>query len=160
MPLEKIISGGQTGVDRAGLDAGLALGFSLGGWCPKGRRAEDGPISLHYPLKETSSGDYRQRTEENVLLGDATLILNRGALQGGTALTLEFTTTHQKPCRVIDLNQKFLFDDLVQWIEGNNISVLNIAGPRESKEAGIYEQAKNFLTEFLKKIKEKNEHSN
>jgi hypothetical protein len=84
----KIISGGQTGVDRAALDAALALNIPCGGWCPKGRKAEDGPIPERYPLQETSSADYRVRTEKNVTDSDGTLILTRGPVTGGTAYTV------------------------------------------------------------------------
>ena len=85
--LDKIISGGQTGVDRAALDVALALGLAVGGGCPKGRRAEDGIIPDRYPLTETPEPNYEARTRRNVEDADGTLILNRGKLDGGTALT-------------------------------------------------------------------------
>ncbi|MCD6446738.1 MAG: putative molybdenum carrier protein, partial [Candidatus Marinimicrobia bacterium] len=85
--MTKIISGGQTGADRAGLDAAMELNIPVGGWCPKGRKSEDGPIDNKYPLQETTSGDYRVRTERNVKESDGTLIFTLGKPTGGTALT-------------------------------------------------------------------------
>src|SRR5688572_16678238 len=98
----KIISGGQTGVDRAALDVALELGLPCGGWCPKGRKAEDGVIDPKYPLQETSTDDYPQRTEKNVQDSDATLILTRGKPDGGTALTRSLAREHKKPCKVVN----------------------------------------------------------
>ncbi|PSQ85488.1 MAG: molybdenum cofactor carrier, partial [Bacteroidetes bacterium QH_2_63_10] len=86
--MRKIISGGQTGVDRAALDAALAFNVPVGGWCPKGRRAEDGQIPDRYPLEETPSEAYEQRTAWNVRDSDGTLIITDGSLEGGTALTM------------------------------------------------------------------------
>ncbi len=87
--IQRVFSGGQTGVDRAALDVALDLGFPCGGWCPSGRRAEDGPLKEIYPLKETPSKNYAQRTEWNVRDSDGTLVLHRGSLSGGTAFTIE-----------------------------------------------------------------------
>ena len=101
--LEKIVSGGQTGVDRAALDAALALGIPCAGWCPRGRRAEDGEIPRRYPLRETPLPNYEQRTEWNVRDSDATLVLVRGRPAGGTRLAIDATEAHGKPCRVVVL---------------------------------------------------------
>jgi hypothetical protein len=95
-------SGGQTGVDRAALDVALALHLPCTGWCPRGRRAEDGPLPAHYPLRETDSADYPPRTERNVRDADATLILNRGPLAGGTAYTVRMAEKQAKSCLVVD----------------------------------------------------------
>src|SRR5437588_11049303 len=103
--LQRIISGGQTGVDRAALDVALELGIPCGGWCPRGRRAEDGPIPEKYPLKETSTKEYPQRTEQNVCDADGTLILTRGQPDRGTALTAKLANRHRKPLYVVDLAQ-------------------------------------------------------
>ena len=92
--VERIVSGGQSGVDRAALDVARELGYPTGGWCPKGRRAEDGPIDDGYPLIETPSDRYVQRTRWNVRDSDGTLILLRGAAEGGTRITIEFA--HKK----------------------------------------------------------------
>ncbi|MFW5955765.1 MAG: putative molybdenum carrier protein, partial [Rhodothermales bacterium] len=95
--LKKIISGGQTGVDRAALDASRSLGLELGGWCPAGRRAEDGPIDRSYPLKETEDADYATRTRKNVVDSDGTLIVSPGPLSGGTKLTRELAEGYGRP---------------------------------------------------------------
>lgn len=148
-PITKIVSGGQTGVDRAALDAALALGIPCGGWCPKGRRAEDGVIPAHYPLTETTSKDYRVRTRRNVRDSDGTLILTRGPLSGGTALTCRLAKEMDKPCLVVDLTQKPRASDSRAWLAFNNIHTLNVAGPRESNQAGIYLRTKKFMQRVL-----------
>ncbi len=152
LPIIKIVSGGQTGVDRAALDAALALGILCGGWCPKGRRAEDGVIPACYPLTETTSKDYRVRTRRNVREADGTLILSPGPIGGGTALTRRLANELGKPCLVIDLAQRPRTGDVLVWLASNNIHILNIAGPRESNQPGIYLQAKKFLRRVLKHV--------
>lgn len=144
----RIVSGGQTGVDRAALDVALLLGFEIGGWCPRGRRAEDGPISENYPLAETASADYSQRTEANVRDSDATLILSRGRLSGGAALTRDIARARNKPVLVLDLRTATP-DDAAAWIRRQAISVLNVAGPRESGSPGIYGEAFSYLRQVL-----------
>ncbi len=141
----KVISGGQTGVDRAALDAALALGLPVGGWCPKGRRAEDGPIPPRYPLKETPSPDYAQRTAWNVRDADATLILKEGKLTGGTALTASLAQDMGKPLLIIDLGHPPPPETVAQWIAAHGIHILNVAGPRESQRPGIYAKARGYL---------------
>jgi Circularly permutated YpsA SLOG family len=147
--LAKIISGGQTGVDRAALDVAQELGIPCGGWCPKGRRAEDGTIAAKYPLTETPSEKYPQRTEWNVREADGTLVLTRGQPQGGTALTIAFANRQTKPLLVLDLSQMHEPARVGHWIATQHIHVLNIAGPRESENDGIYTQAKEFLRQAL-----------
>ena len=149
----RIISGGQTGVDRAALDAALELGLPAGGWCPRGRRAEDGPIDPRYPLQETHSPYYPVRTEKNVLEADGTMILTRGKPRGGTALTLKLARFNKRPYLVIDLEKGADKEALWQWGKGNHIAVLNVAGPREGEAPGIYSQAFGFLKEALKGYK-------
>lgn len=146
----KIISGGQTGVDRAALDAALELGLPVGGWCPKGRRAEDGPIDNRYPLQETDSFYYPIRTERNVLDSDGTLILTRGKPKGGTALTVNLARAHKKFYLLIDLSAGEKVPLVIDWGRVNRIRVLNIAGPRESEAPGIYDKAVCFLKKILK----------
>jgi hypothetical protein len=147
-PIE-IVSGGQTGVDRAALDVALELGLERGGWCPSGRRAEDGRISERYPLRETPSDDYAQRTEWNVRDSDATLILARGQLTGGTALTARLAGRLAKPLHVIDLPTNVDRDAFRSWLDDEKVRVLNVAGPRESGAPGIYEQARSALRFLL-----------
>jgi aryl-alcohol dehydrogenase-like predicted oxidoreductase len=146
--LEKVISGGQTGVDRAALDWALANGIAHGGWCPRGRRAEDGVLPAHYLLQETESAGYRQRTKRNIQDSDGTLIVNRGELTGGTLLTQDLARKLGKPCHVIDAEHgptPAAAAALLAWITANRVRTLNIAGPRESKQAGIYSETVNIL---------------
>ena len=147
--VEKIISGGQTGVDRAALDMALELGIPCGGWCPKGRKSEDGPIPNRYPLRETGSASYPVRTAKNVQDSDGTLVLTMGPPMGGTALTIKLAKGKRKPFLVFDLNK--CRDALLTrtWILTNRIKILNIAGPRESECPGVYHQACEFLRAFF-----------
>lgn len=145
----QIISGGQTGVDRAALDVALDLGLPCGGWCPRGRRAEDGPIPAHYPLRETESADYAVRTEANVKEADGTLILTRGKLDRGTALTVKLARKHLKPYIIVDFALLEDTASVASWLEEWQIRILNVAGPRESSQPGIYQQASDYLQELL-----------
>ncbi|NPA25750.1 MAG: molybdenum cofactor carrier [Deltaproteobacteria bacterium] len=144
-PVRKVISGGQTGADRAGLDAAIESSLPIGGWCPRGRRAEDVPIAVRYPLQETDSAAYRVRTELNVRDSDGTLVFTVGPPSGGTALTIEKARLFAKPCLVVDLERNGDPRVVEDWLRENEIEVLNIAGPRESNFPGIYERAKSFL---------------
>jgi hypothetical protein len=148
-PLERLISGGQTGVDRAALDVALALGLPCGGWCPKGRRAEDGPIDPRYPLEETTWSGYPQRTEWNIRDSDGTLILTRGQPDGGTALTGELARKRQKPVLEVDLADPVEPESVWEWVRENRIAVLNVAGPRESSCPGIQAEARAWLHRWL-----------
>jgi len=141
----KIVSGGQTGVDRAALDAALGVGLETGGWCPAGRRAEDGRIPPRYPLDETPGREYAQRTEWNVRDSDATLILARGGLSGGTRLTAELAVQYGRPLLVVDLQSPPERDLVLDWLIKNTVRILNLAGPRESGAAGIQAQAGSWL---------------
>lgn len=143
--VEKIISGGQTGADRAGLDVALAVGLPIGGWCPQGRRAEDGPIPSRYPLVETAERNYQTRTRRNVEDSDGTLILNLGKLDGGTALTVKLDQQIGKPCLIVALKDGIELIAFREWLAVNHIAVLNVAGPRESKRPGVYDAACHCL---------------
>jgi predicted Rossmann-fold nucleotide-binding protein len=126
----KVISGGQTGVDRAALDAAMAVGLTVGGWCPRGRRAENGPLPERYPLRETPTAEYRVRTEWNVRDSDGTLILAEGPLTGGTLLTLELARDrYRRPVLVLDLGGGADPAAVVSWVVAQHIRVLNVAGP-------------------------------
>ncbi len=144
-PVLKVVSGGQTGVDRAALDAARAAGLPCGGWCPRGRLAEDGPIDPGYPLVETPGADYAQRTEWNVRDSDGTLVVSGGRPTGGTALTMTLARRHGKPLRVVDLSRDPSPGEVWRWIEARAITVLNVAGPRESQRPGIGREAHAFL---------------
>ena len=132
-------------MDRAALDVALQLGMPCGGWCPKGRRAEDGPIAPRYPLRETPSEEYEQRTAWNVRDSDGTLILTRGKPTGGTAMTAACAKQHGKPCLVLDVDRRPTAPTVRAWVTRHRIRVLNVAGPRESKCPGISEAARSFL---------------
>lgn len=149
MNLQKIISGGQTGVDRGALDAAIRAGIPHGGWCPNGRRAEDGVIPSRYALAETDSTEYRLRTERNILESDGTLILATGALRGGTKLTARLAKAHGKPLLIVDLSATDDIDPALAWISDASIRVLNVAGPRESQSPGITAQAADFVHRLL-----------
>ena len=151
--ITKIVSGGQTGVDWAALDVAIALGISHGGWCPRGRRAEDRRIPDVYDLQETDERDYSMRTRRNVEDSDGTLILSGGELTGGTALTRKLAKCEGSPVHVVDLRQKLSFAVVEQWLLDNRIQVLNIAGPRESQQPGICEQTREWLSGLLEHLK-------
>jgi hypothetical protein len=147
--IEKIISGGQTGVDRAALDVALAMGIDCGGWCPKGRRAEDGRIPSRYPLVETDSTTYSRRTKRNVRESDATLILSRGEPRGGTLLTRRAATELGKPCLAVDVDAPQALAEIRIWLSARPVRVLNAAGPRESQCPGITLAATRLLHELF-----------
>ena len=153
--IEKVVSGGQTGADRAGLDAAMESGIPVGGYCPKGRLAEDGTVPDCYPLTELTKGGYSARTEKNVVESDGTLILNMGKLSGGTRLTAECARKHGKRYLLVQLDAEPRMECVLNWVKENNIRTLNIAGPRESKHpGGIYQQAANYLRHLFASLKE------
>lgn len=149
--IRKVISGGQTGADRAGLDAAIDSGFDHGGWCPRGRKASDGPIPEKYNLQETEEEDYPPRTERNVRDGDGTIIFcSSKRMSPGCRLTRALCVKHQKPYKLVDVDilryeiaqgDEQTIQALREWIEEDGIETLNVAGSRENKSPGIY-----FLT--------------
>ena len=144
----KIISGGQTGADRAALDAAIAAHVPYGGWLPRGRKAEDGPLPARYRLQEMASPKYRDRTQKNILGSDGTLIVSFGPLSGGSALTEALAIRHDRPC--LHLDMEHLTPDLavtaaLQWLEKYSITTLNVAGPRASGEPRIYDAVKEIV---------------
>ncbi len=164
----RVISGGQTGADRAALDAAQEFGIETGGWCPRGRWAEDGRIPAAYPLRETPSEAVEQRTEWNVRDSDATLILVLEAMDRGTAYTEEQARAYDRPLRIVELSPADLsetprrtmsgfdraFHTTHAWIAEHNVSVLNVAGPRESNAPGLYRAARRFLLPFFEAVAE------
>jgi len=152
---QKIVSGGQTGVDRGALDAALECGVACGGFVPKGRRAEDGPIPSRYPVEECASQEYVVRTELNVVHSDATLILNRGGLEGGTLATVEFCRRHNKPYSVLQLDRvsaEQAAASIRHFFFHARPKVLNVAGPRESKCPGIQQAAREAMRLALRAV--------
>ena len=147
--IEKLVAGGQTGVDRAALDVALELGLPCGGWCPRGRKAEDGPLPPRYPLTETSTDVYAERTEWNVRDSDGTLILVRGTATGGTKLTIELAARTNKAHLILDLSAAVDPASVREWLDRHAVKVLNVAGPRESEAGGIYDQARAVLRQVL-----------
>ena len=170
----RVVSGGQTGADRAALDAAQELGLETGGWCPHGRRAEDGRIPDRYPLRETPSEAVEQRTAWNVRDSDATLILVLDAMDRGTAYTEEQARAYGRPLRVVELmaaparghdggeaanpSPGEPFEETViataRWLKANEVSVLNVAGPRESNAPGLYRAARRFLLRLFEAVAE------
>ncbi len=151
MSLEKVITGGQTGVDRGALDAALDLAFPCGGWCPADRAAEDGTIPSRYPLTPLPGGGYRERTLQNVIDSDGTVILAKTSLTGGTRLTLELCERHAKPHLVIDAAETGEADAarlIARFIDEHDIRVLNIAGPR----ASLWPEAHAFATRTVRDL--------
>lgn len=148
----RIVSGGQTGVDRGALDVAIELGIAHGGWCPRGRLAEDGPLPSRYQLTETASPRYAVRTRQNVLDSAGTLILVRGPLLGGTALTYRLAHRFLKPCLVVDLDTAPDPECVRRWLTAHRVEVLNVAGPRESTCPGIARQAAQFLRRALRGV--------
>lgn len=150
----KIISGGQTGADRAALDAAMELGIPHGGWLPRGRKAEDGPVSRRYRLQEMASPNYRDRTRKNILESDATLIVSFGPLTGGSALTEALAIRHDRPCLHLDMEHTTpgqAIAVLELWLKKFAVSTLNVAGPRASGEPRIYDTVKELLSGAVRK---------
>ena len=153
MSIQRILSGGQTGVDRAALDFAIARQIPHGGWCPAGRRAADDGLGARYQLLGAESSGYRQRTKRNVLDADATLILYRGRLEGGSLLTRDLATRDGKPLLLCDLHAptEELLAVWQDWLLSHSIAILNIAGPSEARNPGIYLQASALLELFWSK---------
>lgn len=165
MSVIKVVSGGQTGVDRAALDAAMDSGLEVGGWCPRGRKALDGVIPAKYPLKETKGASYQTRTKWNARDSDATLILCLGEPTGGTALTIKNCEELGKPFYVHKLNSEYGTyvggegaGGVIYWMSCHDIQILNVAGPREGKYFPVYAQAYGFLTDLFRQLMDSDRH--
>ena len=143
--IEKIISGGQTGVDRAALDVALTLAIPHGGWCAAGRQADDGPIPAKYQLVETAHLDHTVRSEFNIKGSDGTLMIYRGELHGGTAYAVELAKHLDRPVLTLNLEQTPSVASIIDWIKNHNIKTLHIGGQREINNPGIYAQAYTLI---------------
>ena len=162
--IAKVVSGGQTGADRGGLDAAIKLGFRHGGWCPKGRKAEDGLIPAMYQFVETSSADYLARTEWNVIDSHCTVVFSIGLPSGGSKKTVALAGKHQRPCLCVNLDNmsdEWAARAILEWLSPGGLMmpgmaspqpnpVLNVAGSRESKAPGIQERVRQVMLMVLK----------
>lgn len=152
-----MISGAQTGVDRAALDAALEVGVPCGGWVPKGRLDECGRIPDRYPdLRETATAEWDERTEANVRDSDGTLLLSRGPLTGGSRYTAEVARRLGRPWLHVDLAELTAEDaarSARAWIEAEQVDVLNVAGPRASKDPELYDLAAMVLRGVLRRAR-------
>jgi hypothetical protein len=149
--IERIVSGGQSGADRAALDWAISREIPHGGWCPKGRRAEDGMIPLHYKLRETTSKDYLQRTEQNVIDSDGTVIFTiTPTLTGGSKRTADFAAKHHRPLLHLFPTFPNAAGALAGWVKKNGIKTLNVAGPRASNEPTVAQFVMNVLDEAFR----------
>ncbi|MBE0582206.1 MAG: putative molybdenum carrier protein [Desulfofustis sp.] len=150
--ITKILSGGQTGADRAALDAAIFCGFAYGGAIPAGRKTEAGPLSDDYRMEELASDRYPDRTQKNVQAADGTLILSHGELSGGSALTGRIAESEGKPCLHIDFHETPLPQAearVIPWLRKHRIRILNVAGPRASSDPKIYDQAYALIVSLL-----------
>jgi Circularly permutated YpsA SLOG family len=148
----KIISGGQTGVDRAALDVALRHGIESGGWCPTGRLDEFGTIPDRYPIQELESGGFTERTLQNVKDSDGTVIIYPGKLTGGTEQTVRFCIEQQRPHLLVDafsVSGEDAANLIGEFVGKNKIDILNVAGPRQSEWADGYNYASRALENFL-----------
>jgi len=148
MTITKIISGGQTGADQGALDAAIKLGIPYDGWIPKGRRTENGPLPNKYQLQEMPTAHYPKRTKKNIMESDGTLIISHGPLTGGSALAKEYADGLERPCLHIDLDTVSIFKTaltVVNWIQNNDIKILNVTGPRASKDPKIHDATMDLL---------------
>lgn len=146
--IEKIISGGQTGADIAALDVAIKLGISHGGWIPKGRKTEAGPLSHKYQLTEMDSTDYRERTKQNIIDSQGTVIISRAELTGGSKLTHSYANVIGKPVCPINLSLTDEYEASMMiktFVQENQIKILNVAGPRLSQQPWIYSDVKLVL---------------
>ena len=145
-------------MDRGALDAALTAGFSCGGWCPQGKRAEDGKIPDRYPLEETRSAHYLDRTHRNVEDSDGTLITASGPLSNGTQATARIASHIKKPCLAlypVQHTMAIILDITIAWLRRHLIQTLNVAGPRASQDPKIQAVAKQLISQLIRKTKQR-----
>jgi hypothetical protein len=150
--LTKVISGGQTGVDRAALDAALAASFPCGGWCPEDRRAEDGPIAASYPLLAMPGGGYAERTRKNVMDSDGTAVIYFGDLEGGTELAAYLCMKNSRPYKLIDgdeVSVERAIQLMTRFVRDRQVAILNVAGPRATQRPQAYAYARAVISGLL-----------
>jgi putative molybdenum carrier protein len=151
----KIISGGQTGVDRAALDVALRYQIECGGWCPAGRLDEFGRIPDQYPVQELEHGGFTERTLQNVKDSDGTVIIYPGKLSGGTDQTVRFCVEQQRPHRLMDAS-KISIDEaarlIADFVRNHKIEILNVAGPRQSEWPEGYGYAFRAVDVFVRLV--------
>jgi hypothetical protein len=150
--VRKVVSGGQTGADRGALDAAIEMNVPHGGFCPRGRLAEDGPIPEKYQLEEMASTSYAHRTEANVRNSDGTLLITRGPATGGSALTARLASELGKPFLQLDLSIQARGEAIASartWLEREDVRILNVAGPRGSGCPGIADEVRSIVVALL-----------
>ncbi|HSW75776.1 MAG TPA: putative molybdenum carrier protein [Candidatus Saccharimonadales bacterium] len=157
--ISEIVSGGQTGVDRAALDVSIEFGIPHGGWCPYGRAAEDGVIPKKYNLKEAPApiyekrfdpdAIYKKRTELNAKDSDGTLIILKDEPMGGTLYTIQMAKKYEKPFLIFNVSDGSKITDIAIWIIKNDVHKINIAGPRASQEPDIYSSTLHVLRQVM-----------
>jgi hypothetical protein len=151
--IKKILSGGQTGVDRAALDFAIDAGIPHGGFCPKGRKSENGRIPDRYNLTDTDSDGYKQRTRKNVFSSNGTLIISRGLLSGGTLKTRKICDVFGKTRHVVNTKAPIDSAEFVKWVYDHKIETLNVAGPREEKQGGIGKETIRVMTVLFEHLR-------
>ncbi len=155
--MKRIVSGGQTGVDRGALDAALAAGFPAGGWCPEGRLAEDGPIDPRYPLEELPGAGYPERTLRNVLDSDGTVVIYFGTLSGGTGNTAIHCLKHRRPMLLVDAQEmtaERAAARALDFVREQRIDALNFAGPRASGEPRAAGYARDMAGRLIASLRD------
>ena len=154
--LQKIISGGQTGADQGALDGAISQSFPHGGSIPAGRKTEEGMLPETYQMEELVSGNYADRTEKNVRDADATLIVSHGPLTGSSALTMKIARRLNKPCLHVDFKTRAADEaaaDVTAWLASCGTGILNVAGPRASSDADIYDAARKLVAAVIEKMR-------
>ena len=153
--IKQILSGCQTGADIAGIDAAIALNFPYGGWVPRGRRTETGPLDAKYVVREMPTNGYPPRTRQNIIDSDGTVIFTHGKLTGGSALTRKLAIEQKRPWLHLDMNDHTVdgaVENLLSWMESEDVEVLNVAGRSGSKDHKIYGVVFSVIKKMVEKV--------